>query len=87
MSDEAPEGQWVVAGGGKPEVGKEYEVRHSRKGTFRIRVKAIRGEWMDGEVTDGVAKAVMRYNVAEEGDPITIRDTLSYLIPIEETAP
>lgn len=87
MSDDAPEGQWVVAGGGTPEVGKEYEVRHSRKGTFRIRVTAIRGEWVDGEVIDGVAKAVMRYNVAEEGDHITIRDTQSYLIPFSVEAP
>jgi hypothetical protein len=78
------DGEWVVAGGGKPEVGKEYEVRHSRKGTFRIVVREIRGEWIDGTVVDGVAKAVMTYNVAHEGDSITIRDTMSYLIPVSK---
>lgn len=76
---------WVIQGKSKdavPEVGATYDVRHSRKGTFRMRALSVHGEWLTGVIVDGVAKAIMRYNVAYEGDEITVRDTHSYLIEV-----
>ena len=73
---------YVVAGGGGLVVGGEYEVRHSRKGTFRIKITALRGEWIDGIISDGTAGAMMSYNVRGEGEEITIRDCHSYFIPV-----
>lgn len=81
MSD----GNWVIAGkpqGALPEVGATYEVRHSRKGTFFVRCTGLAGQWMNGVITSGVAKAVMAYNVRDEGDEVTIRDVHSYLIQV-----
>ena len=78
-------GEWRIAGepaGSLPKVGVEYVVRHSRKGTFRARVVAVCGEWLDVVVTSGVARAVMQYNVAEEGDPVTIRDVHTHLAEV-----
>lgn len=73
----------VVAGGGTPQVGKEYEVRNERKGTFTMRITQLDGEWITGTITHGVAKAVMRYNVRDEGESVTVRDCQSYFIPVE----
>lgn len=76
-------GNWVPV---VPEVGKEYEVRHSRKGTFQMRVTEVNGPWAKGLITSGVARAIMRDNVREEGEHVTVRDTLSYWIPVPEAA-
>lgn len=73
---------YVVAGGGGLVVGGEYEVRHSRKGTFRMKITALREEWIDGIISDGTAGAMMSYNVRGEGEEITIRDCHSYFIPV-----
>lgn len=61
-----------------PQVGKTYEIRHSRKGTFIGVVKEISGEWADVEITNGIAKAVMDYNVREAGETIRVRDSMTY---------
>lgn len=74
---------WKISGekdGAVPEVGATYAVRHSRKGEFVVRVTRVNGEWLTGVILRGVAKAVMRYNVAAEGDEVTVRDSLSYLV-------
>lgn len=63
-------------------VGKEYEVRNSRKGTFRMRITKPDGEWITGEITSGVARAVMYHNVRDVGEEVTIRDKHSYFIPL-----
>lgn len=73
---------YVVAGNGKLKIGREYEVRHQRKGTFQMRVTGLRGEWIDGIVTAGKANAIMIYNIVLPGEPITIRDSFSYFIPL-----
>lgn len=73
---------YVVSGNGKLSIGNEYEVRHERKGTFSMLVDAIDGEWISGEITKGVARAIMRYNVCEVGERITIRSCHSYFIPM-----
>ena len=80
-------GDWAIAGKpntAAPTPGQMYEVRHSRKGTFKVRVLAVEGEWARCVILVGVAKAVMQYNVKYEEDEVTIRDTLSYWIPLEE---
>ena len=77
-----PDGSELI----KAEVGKTYEVRHCRKGTFTLRVTAINGEWITGEIVAGVAKAVMSYSVGYEGDSITVRDSHCYFIPVPNTA-
>lgn len=74
----------VVQGGGQLEVGKVYDCHHSRKGTFRMRVDSIDGEWISGIVADGVAEAAMSYNFKHKGDKITVRDIHSYFIPVAE---
>ena len=70
-----------------PVVGQEYEVRHSRKGTFCMKVTKVEGEWISGTVISGVAKAMMSYNVAKVGESVTIRDSQSYFIPINLSSP
>ena len=57
------------------EVGKIYNVAHSRKGKFTMQVKSISGEWVSGVVVDSVAKAIMDYNFKYSGDEITVRDS------------
>lgn len=73
---------YVVAGKGTLSEGKEYEVRNSRKGTFTMLVSKIDGEWITGTITEGVAAAMMRYNVRDVGEEITIRACHSYFIPV-----
>lgn len=57
------------------EIGKEYDITHSRKGSFHFKISNVRGEWATGVITDGQAKAYMDYNVGRIGDTITIRIT------------
>lgn len=72
-----------VAGGGELVVGHEYEIRHSRKGTFTAIVDQIEGEWIDVTLTSGKERCVSRERIpAEAGDTLTIRDVHSYFIPI-----
>ncbi len=78
-------GDWVIAGQPKgvlPEIGKVYGVRHSRKGTFQMKVTRVSDEWLTGNIIEGVAKALMSYNVRDVGEEITIRDSMTYLIPV-----
>jgi hypothetical protein len=79
-------GAWVIAGekkGVAPTIGKFYELRHSRKGTFKVQVNEVSGEWATCTIVEGVARAAMSYNVKYEGDELQVRDTLSYWIPLE----
>lgn len=79
-------GDWIVAGkpnGYLPEVGKLYEIRHSRKGTFTGKLLSIDGEWADIEIVRGVARAIMDYNIKYEGEKVTIRDVHSFFTEVE----
>lgn len=76
---------YVVAGNAELSEGKEYEVRNQRKGTFSMRVTKIDGEWITGTITEGVAKAMMRYNVCDLGEEVTVRACHSYFIPAGKT--
>ncbi len=44
---------------------------------------AVNDNWMDCTIVDGVARAMMKYNVREEGESVTVRDTLCYLIEVQ----
>jgi hypothetical protein len=81
----APVPGYVVAGKGTLSEGKQYEVRNERKGTFTMLVTKIDGEWITGTITEGVAKAMMRYNVRDVGEEITVRACHSYFIPVGKT--
>jgi hypothetical protein len=81
------QGDWRIAGkpkGTLPEIGKKYKVIHTRKGEFWMRATAVSGEWLTGTITDGIARAVLYYNEREEGEEITVRDTLCTLVECPE---
>lgn len=54
-------------------VGKEYEVTHSRKGKFYMRINDIDNTWVHGVITGGRAGAMLEYNERFEGEEITVR--------------
>lgn len=62
----------------KLEVGKTYEVNHTRKGRFTLKVKHDGDEFVTGLIISGTATAMMRYNVVEEGEQITVRKELAF---------
>lgn len=57
----------------EPQIGKEYQVNHSRKGKFCALVKTVSGEWATLELTAGRAKAMCSYNEVEAGEEVTVR--------------
>lgn len=72
-----PAGLFTVDGGdGTPEVGVTYLVTHSRKGTFRLCVTKVQGEWADGYITDGHASAANPDNARSEGEKVEVRASL-----------
>lgn len=80
-------GGWRIAGapdGAVPIVGATYDVQHSRKGRFRIRATAVRGEWLDGVVVAGRARAMLPENACDVGDHCTIRDRLAVLSLVDD---
>jgi len=56
-----------------PAVDDVFEISHSRKGTFSFRITGHDEEWVTGIVVDGVAQALGRDNVREEGEEVTVR--------------
>ena len=40
------------------EVGKEYDVHHTRKGNFRIRIDKVTGSTIDATITRGWARYI-----------------------------
>lgn len=79
------EALYAVASKGTLSEGKQYIVRNERKGTFTMLVTKIDGEWITGTITDGVAKAIVRDNVRDVGEEITVRACHSYFIPAGKT--
>ena len=55
-----------------PEVGKVYEVLHTRRGTFRVRVKHVLRKRTSGIITEGEAEARNPGNVRRVGNEITM---------------
>lgn len=58
------------------QVGTEYQVNHSRKGTFTAVLRSVNGEWAELEITHGRARAMCSYNEPEAGERVTVRRTL-----------
>lgn len=59
------------------EVGKEYHIKHVRKGNFNLRVTAIPGEgFVRGEITKGEAK-YLASDDAIVGETITVNTILA----------
>lgn len=86
---------WVIAGkenGALPEVGRVYEVRSSRKGTFSGRVLEVRDDFADFEVTEGRARFISTENRISdnlregrgEAQVVTVRDSLVLLIEVHD---
>ena len=78
---------WVIAGkmkGAVPEVGKKYEIRDERKGTFDGVILEVIDSFATVEVVDG--KVHWASNERRIFDPnpetVSIRDTLVYLIEV-----
>lgn len=59
----------------KYEIGKTYNINHSRKGKFGIIVTGQCDTWLSGTVV-GTAGAMMEYNVKDDGESITVRKSL-----------
>lgn len=70
-----------VEGGGGLTIGREYDVRHQRKGDFSMRVTAIRGCWIDGTITQGRTAALNPDNARDVGETVSVRASLSHFTP------
>ena len=58
------------------EIDNVYDILHSRKGRFHLKVSKINEKWIEGTIVEGVADAMMDYNIKREGDFIIIRKEL-----------
>ena len=58
------------------ENGKTYLISHQRKGAFTLFVESQCDEWVNGQIVDGTASAMMDYNVKQKGEKITCRKSL-----------
>lgn len=56
--------------------GKVYEVTHSRKGTFRLRLTGIGAEWLRGTVVAGMAHALLPENRVAVGEVVDMKRSL-----------
>lgn len=66
-----------------PVVNKEYIINHCRKGKFQGKVlNADDTTWADVLITHGKANTLLDYNIAEEGETVTVRSTLCTMIPV-----
>lgn len=82
---------WVIAGQPSdtiPTVGQVYEIRDRRMGTFTGRIQSVssnfaRVERISGKI--GWASNENRLFVGPYPDTVSIRDTLCYLIEVNES--
>lgn len=79
---------WVIARqpNAIPQVGKVYQIRDSRKGTFTGRILSVRGEWASVERLKGdIFWASKERNIFDgpRPDTVDIRAGLVYLIELE----
>ena len=62
-------------------VGETYNVRHSRKGAFTLKVTSVEagGAWVTGKIIDGYAASIKGGVYADTGEDVTVRVSfLSY---------
>lgn len=67
-----------------PEVGKTYDISHSRKGQFRVKVTAVHGEFFTGTIAEGVAGYM---NDDDRGPGMEIDINITLCSRIVEVAP
>jgi hypothetical protein len=58
------------------EVGKVYQVNSQRKGKFMMRVTDVNDKFITGVITNGKAGAMLSYNEREQGEEVTVRQSL-----------
>lgn len=68
----------------KIEIGKDYKVIHSRKGTFEMRVTREDEEFVTGDIIGGVANSLCACNVAVIGDEVIVRRSFCTLVPLDK---
>jgi hypothetical protein len=54
------------------EIGKVYQIRHSRKGKFTVKVTKADAGWIEGTIVSGEATMMSRSGNASEGETITL---------------
>lgn len=60
----------------KPEIGKTYQLHHSRFGRATVKVVAINGEWIDCDIVSG--RLVGMADSWGAGETKTVRASLCY---------
>ena len=58
------------------EIGKNYLVNSSRKGTFAGRLESLDDTWATFTIIGGKASAMLDYNEREKGEKVTVRRSL-----------
>ena len=76
--------KWIIANekdDAIPEIGKIYEIRHSRKGTFIGKIVSVSGSFAKVEILNGEIKWASKENRIFNPNPefVDIKDSLSYL--------
>jgi hypothetical protein len=59
-----------------------WKIRHSRKGTFVVKVLSIGEEWTDVELINGQVKFLSDYNSCEVDENMTIRNR--FITPLKQ---
>jgi len=65
------------------ETGKIYNVNHSRKGKFTIKVESQNETWLTGTIMKGFAMSIKGNVMYDEGEKITIRKSLCDLTKLK----
>jgi hypothetical protein len=55
------------------EIGKTYQIRHRRKGTFVAEITEQDSEWTTGIIVSGATAVMLRENGKETGESVTFR--------------
>ncbi len=67
-------------------IGTTYDVEHSRKGNFTLKVTHVGDEWIRGKIVSGRATLISEADYVS-GEMISVRRSLaSFTISDEETA-
>lgn len=59
----------------KVKVGKIYNVNHSRKGRFILKIISVNDEWITGELIEGDPKYLSEGAYSVAGEEMTLRES------------
>lgn len=65
-------------------VGQKCRMRHFRKGTADVEIKAIKGEWIDVVVIKGDLQGIGAGSYRGPGDELRVRDSLATFVELVE---